>query len=1055
MHQIFKWFLLAFLIMKSGTALAAYQVLAVHSYHPDFFWTESLVRGIERGIEGQDIDGQNIVVEHTYLDTKRIQTADFISELKKLYQARLKDHQYDAILTTDNAALWLVNALAAELGDIPVIFSGLNVPSYDPFQNIQRLSGVEELINVQDNLALIKTLHPDTLRVWFAVDDAYSSRAYWQAIEKQLEHADDLGLEVNRLHQLNFDDLTKRIVEFEAGDVVMFVSYFKDIDGAFMTHGDLLTQVTDSAKVPVYGANSFMLPHGIIGGVMVDGEHHGEVQAQLLIEALKSPNMPPIVTDANQLMFEYNTAKKKRIDLTLFPQMVAVNQPPSFLTANRDAILSSVAIMLIAGVIIMVLTKHMRQQKRGERRLAQSRALFKGVFDQSHQYIALLDYQGRVVSANGAFQRVFPQWEVRESMPLWRWNDWLSGDRLKLHIESLIEGQTSRFEACLLSAQQNEVILDVALKALPDHSDADAQILFEARDVSQRKLAEQKLQRSEVEYRMLYEQQPVMLLTIDHQSRIQSVNQCATEWLGFSKRHMLGHKVTDFYADDSLPPRSLLGSKDRQRFDIWRRETRYRTSDGQERWIRESVRSTQVQSQLLLVGEDITENRRMEEQLRYQAQHDFLTGLFNRNYFEICLGNALRSATDEYFVHAMFYIDLDQFRVINDTVGHEAGDEALKQTAQALREMLPSGATLARLGGDEFAIICYQCDESQALEQGKQILDALSEMDFYWNNTRLALGCSVGIRMLDKTAGTQQQVHAQADTACFAAKHDGRSRVHLYRPDDKELRRHEREMAFVNQIHAALAEDRLEVYAQTIESVSSRLKEKLYFEVLVRMRDREGNHVAPGLFIPAAERYNMAHLIDKRVIEKTLGWFESNPECIDDIAMISINLSGRSMSDAGFIAFLIDAVTTSKLPSTSICLEITETAAIGNLTDAIELFTKLKRLGCTIALDDFGSGLSSFGYLKRLPVDIIKIDGQFVRDIAEDETDYAMVRAIHELATQMGKKTVAEFVENEAILTRLKTLGVDYAQGYHFSRPKPMEALIKSESAQPSILAMK
>lgn len=214
------------------------------------------------------------------------------------------------------------------------------------------------------------------------------------------------------------------------------------------------------------------------------------------------------------------------------------------------------------------------------------------------------------------------------------------------------------------------------------------------------------------------------------------------------------------------------------------------------------------------------------------------------------------------------------------------------------------------------------------------------------------------------------------------------------------------------------------------------------------MRDKEGNYVPPGQFIPAAERFNMAHMIDKRVIEKTLGWFDRHPEHVDVVGMVSINLSGRSMSDEGFIHFLLEALKTSTIPSSSISLEITETAAIGNLSDAIGLFTKLKQLGCSIALDDFGSGLSSFGYLKRLPVDIIKIDGQFVRDIADDEADYVMVRAIHELATQMGKKTVAEFVENDAILMRLCSLGVDYAQGYHFSMPKPMEEVILTESAR-------
>ncbi|MDD1783529.1 EAL domain-containing protein [Enterovibrio sp. ZSDZ35] len=1040
MRQVIKWLVFIFITLKSGAVIASSQVLAIHSYHPDFFWTKSLVQGIESGTQSYDI-----TVEHTYLDTKRVQTKGYLEDLKSLYKTRLTNHHYDAILTTDNAALWLVSQLADEIGDTPVIFSGLNTSTYSLLHAAPNLTGVNEAIDISDNIALIKEAQPDVERVWIVLDDSFSSKQYWASIQEQLATDKDEHVEIKRLHSLLFDELIDQVAALEAGDVVLFVSYFKDASGAFMEHGDLLTALTSKAVVPIYGASSFMLPYGVVGGVMVDGQHHGSVQARLLRESL-SASMPPVVMDANRTMFGFDAAKKWGVNLSAHPNAVVTDRPPSFWDANRTAVNSSLAVLAVSVFIIAVLGKHLSKQKLSERALAQSRALFKGVFDQSHQYIALLDYHGRVVSANGAFQRLFPDAMAKSALPLWRWSDWLSADRLKLHVESLIEGQTSRFEACLLSDQQREIILDVAIKALPEHSHADAQILFEARDISQRKLAEQKLQRSEVEYRMLYEQQPVMLLTIDQQSRIQSVNQCASELLGFSKRHILGHKVTDFYADNSPPPRSLLTSKKKDSTDILRREIRYRTSDGQVRWIRESVRSTQVQSQLLLVGEDITENRRMEQQLRYQAQHDFLTGLRNRNYFEMCLADALRETNEMGLVHAMFYIDLDQFRVINDTVGHEAGDEALKQTAQVLKSLLPESATLARLGGDEFAVICYNCNEQAALKQGYQILEALSGLDFYWNNARLALGCSVGVRMLDHTAGSPQQVHAQADTACYAAKHDGRSRVHFYRPEDQELRRHEREMAFVNKIHQALAEDRIEVYAQPIVKVSPLAEEKLYFEVLVRMREPSGEYVAPGQFISAAERYNMAHLIDKRVIEKTLGWFASNPKYIDDIAMVSVNLSGRSMSDQGFIHFLINALRSSIIPSDRVCLEITETAAIGNLTDAIDLFTQLKKLGCTIALDDFGSGLSSFGYLKRLPVDIIKIDGQFVRDIAEDETDFVMVRAIHELATQMGKKTVAEFVENDAILQRLKTLGVDYAQGYHFSMPKPMDQLVMETS---------
>ena len=1020
------------------------KVLAIHSYHPDFFWTQSLVKGIEQGMATQPL-----TLEHAYLDIKRNQSDAYFRQLQELYRIKLLHQDYDAILTTDNAALALVNDLAANVGNVPVIFSGLNSPSYDEYSQIKRLTGVEELINIPDNLALIKRLHPDVKRVWLVLDESFSSRDYWRAIERQLEASGSAGLDVQRLHGLSFNALIDRVGELKHGDALLFLSYFTDINGKFMPHDQLLESIGKATSIPIYGTNSFMLPHGIIGGIMVDGEHHGHLQAQLALQSINQTTLPKVRSHVTQLMFSHEEAKRFQLPLSRFSQAIVSDRPQSLWDEYRLALILIASLVLLSMLIIFGTKRQIKFQRRTQRKMAQNKSMYEAVFVQSHQVIALLDDRGRVVSTNEAFRRLFPQWQTRNFLPLQRWPEWVNQDRLKMHINNLVEGQSSHFEISLLSEFQHELHLDVAIKALPNHSRAKGQLLFEAREITQRKIAEQKLQRSELEYRMLYEHQPVILMTLDHQSRIQSVNQSACDWLNLSKQELLGHRVSDFYDETTLSPQQLL---EQAGGDIARREIKYHGKD-LSIWIRETIRSTPVKSQCLLVGEDISEQRRMEKQLRFQAEHDCLTGLFNRTRFEQQLDTALNDARLHQVTHALFYIDLDQFRVINDTMGHTAGDEALKQVASQLKAVLPSDAILARISGDEFAIICFQCDEQQAQILGQQILSQIIGMDFYWKNQRLLLSCAIGVRMLDDKYCLPQQAHTQANTACFAAKQEGSGRMQFYRFEDQELKRHEREMHFVNQIHNALEEDRIEVFAQPIVPVSAFQSDKLYFEVLVRMRGQDGQTISPGDFIPAAERYNLAHLIDRRMVEKTLHWFEQYPQQLCKIGMISINLSGRSMSDQDFIEFLLARLNKTSVPCEIICLEITETAAIGNLTDAIAFCQQLKSLGCTIALDDFGSGLSSFGYLKNLPVDIIKIDGQFVRDIVEDETDFAMVRAIHQLASQMGKKTVAEFVENQQILDRLEQLGVDYAQGYFFSTPKPLGVLMEQsilEAAQVS-----
>nr|WP_087020686.1 EAL domain-containing protein [Thaumasiovibrio subtropicus] len=689
-----------------------------------------------------------------------------------------------------------------------------------------------------------------------------------------------------------------------------------------------------------------------------------------------------------------------------------------------------------------------RQMRRSDAELSRSQALFEGVFDQSFQHIGIVDQSGHLVSGNLALQNMLGHGQIKYDRPFWRWSCWQDegGETLRQAFVRAKMGQISSFEIAMKSREQGNRILEIGFKAIDrDDHEEGGQILFEARDMTARRQTEEKLRESEVGYRLLYEHQPVMLLAVDQQSRIQSVNQFAADLLGYSKRELLGHKVTEFYDGDEPPPQQIMAQNDECTTPVWRRELKYRNAEGKAVWIRETIRFMPSNLQLLLVGEDITDNQELRSKLEYQASHDYLTHLFNRNYFESELERVINLATETEAHFAMFYIDLDQFKVINDTAGHEAGDEALKQVALLLSGIAPAASTIARLGGDEFAMLVPDCDYDRAQALGELILSTLETNEFFWRNNRFAFSASLGIRLIDKTSGSPQQVHAQADTACYAAKDEGRNRLHIYHPDDEELKRRELEMVYVNRIHEAISEQRFELYAQQILPVASG-STRHHYEILVRMRDKNGEMAPPGVFLPAAERYNLAHLIDRYVVEHTLAWLASAPNALAALELCSINLSGQSMGNADFVSFLEQTIRSSQVPPEKLCLEITETAAISNMSEAISLFTRLKKIGCQIALDDFGSGLSSFGYLKRIPVDIIKIDGMFVRDIAKDEMDLAMVRAINELAKTMGKKTVAEFVEGEEILAQLRDLNVDYAQGYLIGKPCPLPELVASLS---------
>lgn len=438
---------------------------------------------------------------------------------------------------------------------------------------------------------------------------------------------------------------------------------------------------------------------------------------------------------------------------------------------------------------------------------------------------------------------------------------------------------------------------------------------------------------------------------------------------------------------------------------------------------------------------DITEAHELSRQLSYEASHDALTGLINRREFELRLQNAIDSAQASGAQHAMCYLDLDQFKVINDTCGHVAGDELLRQLGQTLQGRVRSNDTLARLGGDEFGLLLHNCTAEDAMAVAGGLLRTIEQYQFVWGNSSYSVGASIGLVPLGSTFRRVTQALQAADAACYAAKDQGRNRIHLFQEDDSVVAQRHGEMQWVARVKRALTENRFFLEAQPVVAIAGDALRLQNYELLLRMYDESGRVVPPGAFLPAVERYNLSQRLDRWVITTAVQWLASHRDRSESIARVFVNLSGDSVGDPQLPDFIRGLLRDLDVPPGKLGFEITETAAIGNLTRANQLISGLRSAGCSFGLDDFGSGVSSFAYLKALTVDFLKIDGLFVGNIVNDPIDYEMVRSITDIGHVMGKQVVAESVENRAVLEKLRQIGVDYAQGFALGAPGPLEQI--------------
>ena len=618
--------------------------------------------------------------------------------------------------------------------------------------------------------------------------------------------------------------------------------------------------------------------------------------------------------------------------------------------------------------------------------------------------------------------------------------------RVQAKMREHLEGKTPFFESVHRMKHQNGEWrwMTSRAKARQDDKGRLIRLLGVEVDITERKLYEEALFREKESAQITLRSIGDGVITTDADCNVEYINPVAEELTGWKVDDASGRVIDEifrgFHEETCEPLENPLAVSIRRNRSIKSvRPTLLIRRDGNELYI-ESTASPIRDGKGdvtggVLVFHDVSESRELNRRLSYHASHDILTGLVNRREFENRLERALKSARARETSYALCYLDLDQFKIVNDSCGHSAGDALLGQLGALLKSKIRWRDTLARLGGDEFGVLLESCSLDEAMQTAEVLRAAIGEFKFLWDDRSFRLGASIGVVPISADNEDVASLMSAADSACAAAKEAGRNRIHSFLENDIDLMRRRREMQWAARINNALEEDRFELFRQTIQPLQ-KTEDGAHYELLLRMRDETGGIVAPGLFIEAAERYGITPSIDRWVIRNAFRWLVSEADERERLRLCSINLSGQSFSDEKFLPFVIDQFQMSGLDATRICFEITETAAIASYSQANRFINALKELGCKFALDDFGTGLSSFGYLKHFPVDFLKIDGSFVKEILHDPIDREMVRSINEIGHLTGKQTIAEFAENTEIITMLRGMGVDYAQGYGVAEPK-------------------
>ena len=623
-----------------------------------------------------------------------------------------------------------------------------------------------------------------------------------------------------------------------------------------------------------------------------------------------------------------------------------------------------------------------------------------------------------------------------------RFDEWLKSRQGALPVSQGMAGLAERFELQGITKDGTSLALHARAREVDWLNEKAIQISFA--DYTEDLLAEEMLARSELRYRNYARAGGDFFFDTDDQLRIAYASEGMQRVLGVEERELISTSLLEIarrsqalYTDERHWSDQLDRLLHRQAFSDF--EFRWALSDSLEHVIRYSAvpvfdedgRFAGYQGS----GREITHSHRNAELAEFHASHDPLTGMFNRRRFEESVRAALATARTGEETHALCFMDLDNFKIVNDTCGHHAGDELLRQLAELFNRHVRKSDVLGRIGGDEFAILLYNCGTEEAVRLANQLRSEVENFEFFWEQQRFKVGISVGAALIDRRWDNVSSLFRAADSACYLAKNRGRNRVVVYTESKTRERVREGETHWVDQINRAIAEDRITISQQPIRSLKRQGRRSV--EILMRLRTRAGAIINPKAFLPAAERYGLATRLDETVLDATLAWLKAEPaRALSELDLISINLTGPSISSEEFTETALGRISQSGIPARKFCFELTETAVVANLTAAKRFIHHMVQAGCRITIDNFGSGLSSFAYIRDLPVHFLKIDGLFIRDILEDPVDRAMVKAINDIGQTTGRRTIASYVENAHLLEELEQLGVDYVQGFHIGEPQ-------------------
>lgn len=907
--------------MSSSEALAQQNVLVVHSYHPELSWTVNLKTGIDQEFKSS---GQDVRIFHEFLDAKRYPALEHRQAFLEYLDEKYQDTAIELIMVSDDPGLMaILDVREAYFLDLPVVFMGVNHARPDLFK-VPMMSGVFEHHSVTETaLEALRQTEAETLII--INDTTETGEANLERIQ-HIRQAPNAPENIIVLDDVVPDDIELRFKSFSEQWPVLLMGQLRNEHqaGALINFGDGSQLLRSRLPNPIYSHSELHLNNGVVGGKVLNGEHHARQAVDIALRVLRGESIEqiePILQSETLWMFDAQELNRFNIAFDALPEgSTLFNEDHSFYQTYRNLLWLIAGGFVASAAIIVLMAEVLRRRTIEEKMLRENEQRY------------------RDLAKAGA--DIF--WELDSDLCF-----------------SHLSGDTPFFSE--LGPQQllGKRLQDV-LKDMPD-------LDFDLDRFTDLVMARQPIDN------FIFR-----VHETDRAIRIFKIN---------------GRPIFD-------KTDRFLGYRGIQR--------------------------------------EITEEYNLTQTIAYQATYDSLTGLINRNEFDMRLQEAVNRARNYQTEAILCYLDLDQFKIVNDTAGHLVGDQLLAELARLLKQSIRAADGLGRLGGDEFGLLLEGCSLKQGQIICESLVDKIQNYRFKWQGRQFNVGVSIGIVPILPDSSNATELLSRADLACYKAKDLGRGRIYIADHNDAELEMRQTQMARIANVSQAIEENRFYLVQQPILPLLGFHQDYHHAEILLRLTDEAGQIVSPGQFIPIAERYGMISLIDRWVVETIVRDYELYyPE---QDTMVSINLSGASLSDDRFIEFVLELIQQSPLSPDRICFEITETSAISHLDQATVFIKAMKDIGVKFALDDFGSGVSSFGYLRSLPVDYLKIDGALVRNIVEEKCDRTIVDLINQVAHMLGMHTIAEFVENEAILRQLRLLEVDYAQGYTIGKPAPLAA---------------